>query len=111
MVAIKVQIERFVDEAQPGWVECSLVDALGEEHRFIEKVPIVTSEQLDSTSRYPNVGEIACIVVGKRELDDGQTVFEVDTDAPWGVESTGKRTRFEVAPAQLVEVASGESAG
>ena len=39
MVAIKVTIDRFTDEDQPGWVACSFVDAAGVAHLFEEKVP------------------------------------------------------------------------
>lgn len=43
MSAISVQITRFVDDSFPGFVECTFVDALGETHVFIEKVPVVST--------------------------------------------------------------------
>ena len=42
MLAVRVNISRYVDESFPGWVECSLVDAYGYDHVFVEKVPVVT---------------------------------------------------------------------
>jgi hypothetical protein len=53
MPAVTVQISRFVDEHQPGFVECILMDALGESHLFVEKVPVVSTDDLWSTSSYP----------------------------------------------------------
>ena len=35
---ISVQIVRFVDSHQPGWVECLLVDAERRRHIIVEKV-------------------------------------------------------------------------
>ena len=37
MPCIAIQIVRFVDTNQPGFVECSLRDAAGREHFFVEK--------------------------------------------------------------------------
>lgn len=44
MATVSVQIVRFVDDYQPGIVECQLLDAEGAVHFFIEKVPIVAAE-------------------------------------------------------------------
>ena len=56
---IKVEIVRFVDDSFPGFVECRLVDVWQRTWVFIEKVPVVTTEQLDSASVYPSRGVIA----------------------------------------------------
>jgi transposase len=37
MLGVSVEISRYVDDSQPGRVECGLVDALGDEHLFVEK--------------------------------------------------------------------------
>ena len=60
MPAIAIQILRFVDEHQPGWVECVLVDSLGDRHLFVEKAPVVSKENLSSNSSYPCSGTIDC---------------------------------------------------
>ncbi|MDD3481748.1 hypothetical protein [Azovibrio restrictus] len=59
MAIVSVQIVRFVDDYQPGIVECQLVDAEGG-HFFIDKVPIVAAEDLCLDSSYPADGAIAC---------------------------------------------------
>ena len=98
MVGIRVQIVRYADDAQPGWVECQLVDAHGRRWSFIEKVPVVTLADLDPTSGYPQPGVIACEVLER----DGE-VARIDTARPWGVIAVGGETRFEVATTALVE--------
>lgn len=101
MPALAVQIRRFVDDSQPGWVECVLADAHGHEHLFVEKVPVVSAARLDANTRYPQPGLIACTLVGQRTGDDGRELLTVDTQAPWGIESTQGRSQFEVLPRQL----------
>ena len=105
MKAIKVQIERCIDDsAYPAVVECILVDAPGVVHRFVEKAPIVTEADLDAGSPYPQPGVIACAVLGVRQAASGRSVLEVDTEQPWHVESTEGLTRFEVDAEQIVDL-------
>jgi len=84
MLGVRVEISRYADAAQPGWVECRLVDALGHRHVFVEKHPIVTMAYLDAASGFPQLGFIACIVVGRNKLDDGRQLVRIDTQSPWG---------------------------
>jgi len=103
MTGVRVTIRRYVDDSQPGWVECCLTDADGREWSFVEKVPIVTAERLDARSLYPRRGVIACQVVGRRTEADGREVVVIDTQQPWGVAATSGETRFAVRPEQLQE--------
>ena len=104
MLGVRVEISRYADAAQPGWVECRLVDALGHRHVFVEKHPIVTMAHLDVASGFPQPGYIACIVVGRNERDDGRQFVRIDTQTPWGIESTAGRSQFDVLSAQLCEL-------
>jgi hypothetical protein len=92
------------DSQYPAVVECTLVDAAGVPHRFVEKAPIVTEADLDAGSRYPQSGVIACAVLGVRLATSGRSVLEVDTAQPWHVASTEGLTRFEVDADQIVDV-------
>jgi hypothetical protein len=104
MIGVSVTIHRFVDESQPGWVECGFTDAWNQERTFIEKVPVVTTEYLNANSQYPARGVIACEVV-ERHLDaSGREVLTIDTGRPWGCESTTGEIRFEVVPGQIVQI-------
>jgi hypothetical protein len=99
---IKVEITRFIDDSQPGFVEYRLVDAQQHEWFFEEKVPVVTSAYLDATSAYPNQGVIACRIIGSR-ITNNQEIIIVDTTEPWGINSVCGKTQFEVLPDQLKE--------
>lgn len=97
MTHLRVAIVRFVDAAQPGWVECEFRDAAGHLHVVREKGPVVSSELLDAGTPYPRPGYVACT---RREALDGSIVV-VDTDVPFGIASTAGQTRFEVWASQL----------
>jgi hypothetical protein len=102
VVGVQVEIARYTDDSQPGWVECQLTDIHGCRWSFIEKVPIVTLAWLDAGSSYPQPGIIACEVIDRRQ-DDGREVVAINTERPWHVEATSGETRFEVSPEQMVE--------
>ena len=82
MVGVRVEIRRYVDDHQPGWVECRLSDAHGREWLFVEKVPVVTLEDLDAAGSYPRSGVLACRVVGRRPWMDASEVLIIDTTEP-----------------------------
>ena len=102
MNAIAIQIERFVDDHQPGFVECRLVDALGRSHLFIEKIPVVTTADIWSDSSYPQVGAIACEIESESIDVQGRALSHVNTGRPWSIESAEGVTRFVVLSFQVV---------
>ena len=102
MPTVPVTITRFIDDDQPGWVECELTDAAGRTWTFFEKVPIVTSGGLTATSRYPVTGSISCEVVRREAGPDGTGLTEIDTDRPFGVASVDGKNRFIIPTATLV---------
>ena len=101
MHTIIVQIVRFTDASQPGWVECVLRDASGHEWLLADKVPIFTGAPLDAASSYPQPGVVACEIV--REWTDGRGRRRsiISTERPWGVEATSGETQFEVFSDQI----------
>lgn len=102
MVCILVEIVRYADDSQPGWVECHLNDAHGRLWSFVEKVPMVTEADLNASSTYPQPGIIACEVIERRQ-DGGREVVIVNTNLPWSIEATTGETRFEIGTEQLIE--------
>lgn len=104
MKAIRVDIVRFIDAAQPGWVECRLSDAAGQHWFFKEKVPVVSEADLTADSTYPQPGVIACEVLESHERADGKQIVIIDTERPWHCESTTGQTRFEVFAERVVEL-------
>lgn len=102
MTTISVQIQRYVDDNFPGWVECSLVDALGEVHLFIQKVPIVSSDNLSSNSAFPQVGAVGCEVEAEMTDERGRNLLRVSTAQPWSIESTVGVSCFLLLSSQVV---------
>ena len=104
MLAVKAQIRRYVDNSFPGWVECAFSDAGDHEHLVVEKVPVLTMENLTGDNAYPLPCAIACSLLNERLADDGRVVLIVDTEVPWGIESITCQTQFEVFREQVVEI-------
>lgn len=102
MKGVSVSIVRFVDMDFPGFVECRLVDAAGVEHRFVEKIPVVSTEDLWLDTAYPCPGVIACVVVA--EHDGDPATVTIDTEQSWGVESVDGATRFHILRRDLIEL-------
>jgi hypothetical protein len=95
MPSLRVQIVRFVDEYQPGIVECQFRDALGEVHRMIDKLPIFTDANLWSDSDYPQPGLAECMVL-ERMLDSGRNLARIRS-----LETTEGKSEFVVSEADL----------
>jgi|JI6StandDraft_1071083.scaffolds.fasta_scaffold01762_10 hypothetical protein len=106
MHTISVQIVRFTDSHQPGWVECVLRDAASREWTFIEKVPIVTNALLDAASVYPQRGVVACEIVEHWTDEHGRIRCIIDTERPWGIEAKNGETQFEVFIDQITTTAN-----
>ena len=102
MTAVAIQIESFIDEHQPGFVECHLVDAQDQLHVFVEKVPVVSSKDLWSNSMYPQPGSIDCEVEAEWVDSQGRSLVKVNTCRPWSVESTAGDTCFIVLTSQVI---------
>lgn len=100
---LKVKIVRFVDEYQPGWVECEFFDIEGRIHKVIEKIPVVTSADLWRDSAYPQPGIIRCELLEKLSDTQGKQLARITTDRPWAIQSTKGLTEFVVEVTQLTE--------
>jgi hypothetical protein len=104
MNKLAVQIERFVDDHFPGFVECAFIDAEGVRHGFVEKLPIVSEANLNAESVYPQPGHIDC-TIEERWLDElGRSVARINIDKPWSVESLAGLTLFTVYEEELSAV-------
>jgi hypothetical protein len=106
-VELTVQIVRFVsDEPQPGIVACAFVDAEGNSHTLIDKVPGFTVEHLDSRCTYPQAGAVRCKALAKWRDANGRDVVRITTDLPDHIESTEGVSEFVVLSSQLSSVAT-----
>ena len=102
MAELLVRIDRFTDDYQPGFVECSFVDVAGARHLIHEKVPVVSQEDLSFDSTYPRTGRVACRVVEEWRDESGRYIARVSTEEPFHIESDGGFTEF-VVPSTMVK--------
>lgn len=100
---VKVQIVRFVEDHQPGFVECELCEADGGIQRFIDKIPMFTSRELWSDSEFPQPGWMRCKVSSRFVDREGLRVARISTVDPDRLESVDGRTDFVVPEANLME--------
>jgi hypothetical protein len=95
---VKIEIVNFVDDHFPGFVEFHLTDAHGRVHTFVDKVPIVSLEDLGPESSYPHPSTMQCTVLKTHRDADGREFAVISTD---GIESTDNTTEFVVLSTQL----------
>jgi hypothetical protein len=98
---IRVSIVRFIDEHQPGFVECVFTDADGTVHTLLDKAPVFSLEDLCSDSAYPNRGKPRCEVLERSEDSRGRKLVRVTIAAPDSLESTNGLSEFVVLESQV----------
>ncbi|MFN0130542.1 MAG: hypothetical protein ACKV19_28100 [Verrucomicrobiales bacterium] len=99
-VHIPVEVMRVDVSTYSDWLELRLTDAHGVERLFTEKAPIVTCEDGPD---YRNAS-LAGLIVEELAAIQGRSIVAVDTEKPWGIESTCDTKRFEVfADALFIE--------
>jgi hypothetical protein len=102
--AIKVKITSFMDEDYfPGAIECKFIDAWNVEHTVLEKYPLVTNNVLDAKSEYPQDGFIVCELIKEWKDPNGRILKKVNTEMPWGIETTAGLTEFDLEEGQLID--------
>jgi hypothetical protein len=107
---LSVQIVRWVDDHFPGFVACEFVDAWKHVHKLIDKVPMVTTDDLDATSVYPQEGSIRCTVLERwRELRSPQLgeLVRVYIGYPDNMETTEGSREFVVQSSHVTWIPRG----
>jgi hypothetical protein len=104
LIKVAVQITRITDTDFPGWVECVLRDAQGDAWTFVEKVPVVTTEDLNELSAFPRPGAVACeVLAGNPAADDASSLVAISTSRPWGIAASDGTASFIVFRRQLLD--------
>jgi hypothetical protein len=98
---LAVQIMRFVDERQPGWVACEFEDAEGRRHTLVDKLPIFTSEDLRPNSTYPKPGNMPCEILGRWRDASGRELARISTANPLDDKSVEGLSEFVVEATHL----------
>jgi hypothetical protein len=86
VVKVRAEAVRWHSDDFPGWVEVSVRDARGQDHRIVEKVPVLTPLVITAASPFP----IEFWIDAEAEsVEGGETVVVL----PHGIETTeGKRS-------------------
>ena len=100
MPSLRLSIIRFVDEHQPGFVECEFTDSNGTVHSLVDKVPIFSQEHLWNNSVYPQPGFARCEVLSRSRDSRGQ-LARVTIARPDGLETSRGLSEFVVLESQL----------
>jgi hypothetical protein len=101
---LRVRIARFVDPHQPGWVECHFVDGAGRLWKIIEKVPVVSDDDISESTPLPVPGIVHCVEISRRTDEGGRELVTIDTELPFDIEATDGTHHFEVPAGQIQEV-------
>ena len=96
--SFEVAVLGVVDDGFPIVVECGFADALGEQHRIIEKVPVIS----DADELVPPVGYVFCEVVRRWTDEAGRELVAVSTEQPFYIASTTDKTEFTLSTTQLL---------
>lgn len=102
VACLRVDIVGFVDESFPGFVRCAFADANGKRHTFIEKIPVVTTEDLWSDSVYPQQGTVPCERVESLEGGTDHRLARVTIGVGDSMDAPGYSEQFIVRESQLV---------
>ena len=94
----KVAVLGVIDDGFPIVVECGFADAFGEEHRIVEKVPVVS----DADELVPSIGYVSCEVVRRWADETGRELVTVSTELPFHITSTTAQTEFTLSVTQLL---------
>ena len=73
------------------------MDATGRPHSIIEKIPVVTPEDLDADSEYPKPGTVRCEILKRYQNDKGQDLVCIITNRPFPVETSEGLSEFTVS--------------
>lgn len=63
-VMVRVTALRWAADDFPGWIEVSIVDADQQEHRVLEKVPVLTTDSITADTPFPVTVWIPAVVDG-----------------------------------------------
>ena len=78
-------------------MECEFADVTGRQHSIIEKIPVVTRQDLDADSKYPRPGTVRCGILKRYQNDKGQDLVCITTNRPFSVETTEGLSEFTVS--------------
>jgi 3-dehydroquinate dehydratase len=101
MKYLKIKIVKYVDDSQPGWVKCVFEDVQERQWSFVEKAPIVTSQQIGHGDNYPLDGEVECSLISEFTDSNNNKIVTIDLSSPLGIEAENGQSKFNVFESQI----------
>ena len=101
MAELRVQIVRYVDDGFPGFVACEFTDATGQQHTIVDKVPIVSVEDLDASSQYPRPGAVPCSILETMRRENGVPLLRITTREPVPIDTVNGQSEFVVLASEV----------
>ncbi len=102
MLAIKVEVTKFVSDDFPGFVECKFTDIWNDEYVIEEKVSVVSDKDLDVNSEYPREGIITCEILKEWVDRIGRKIVTVDIGNVYDIKTVKGSTEFDLFKNQLI---------
>jgi len=103
-LGLKIEIIEFADNGQPGFVNSIFTDALGQEHKIFDKIPVVTDEYLDENSQYPREGIVGCVIIDENPDKNNPDIVKINIDEPLRISTTNDETLFFVFKNQITDL-------
>jgi hypothetical protein len=101
MPFLNVEIVAFVDDFQPGFVECAFTDFEGKRHTFIEKLPVVTAQNLTMDSMYPLSGAVPCESVEPVQDASGRRLARISIAVSDSIDSPCRSAQYVVLESEV----------
>ena len=108
MSSVLARISQVNKDAIPAIVTFTFSDAKGQEHAFAEKEPVIFELCPSANEPYPTFAEIPCRVLEYWQDASGRQLCLIDTELPWGIESSEGETKFIVLASHLVPPTSAQ---
>ncbi len=87
--------------SQPTWLQCELKDAIDKNCIIKEKLPVVTTPDLNQDSKYLQEALIASTLINQDKTNNIKLAV-IDTSEPWGIEAVAGQHEFTVRLEQLI---------
>ena len=99
MIFLIVDIIEYFSNDFPGFVRCKFTDIYNKTHYFYEKVPIVSSENINEFSIFPRNGYIAGEIINKENDIITFSIME-----PYNITSDKNISIFFVKDNKVIEM-------
>jgi len=102
MAFLMIQITKYISNDFPAFIECSFKDAHNIKQKIIDKVPVLTTKDINENTEFPIDINIPITIKNKLKDLNNKQILTINIEKPLGLESTDGETCFEVFTNQIV---------